>query len=101
MRAASCCLLALAMWVTAIGATHAQSTRFRSSAHAHLAPSPAKQKNSRFTLGAQLDAQQGAPVFQPVRQTSARFALTATVSASSLVCYNDTIFRDGFDGTGL
>jgi hypothetical protein len=30
-----------------------------------------------------------------------RFAVSATFSAASLVCYNDTIFRDGFDGTGL
>jgi hypothetical protein len=30
-----------------------------------------------------------------------RFAVSATLSAASLVCYNDTIFRDGFNGTGL
>ena len=30
-----------------------------------------------------------------------RFALSATLATSSLVCYSDTIFRDSFDGTGL
>jgi len=30
-----------------------------------------------------------------------RFALSATLATSSLVCFNDTIFRDSFDGTGL
>ena len=34
-------------------------------------------------------------------QESGRFSLNALLSTSSLVCYNDTIFRDGFDGTGL
>ena len=34
-------------------------------------------------------------------QEGGRFSLTALLSTSSLVCYNDTIFRDGFDGTGL
>ena len=34
-------------------------------------------------------------------QKGDRFVLSATLAASSLVCYNDTIFRDSFDGTGL
>jgi hypothetical protein len=37
---------------------------------------------------------------QPM-QEGGTFSLTALLSTSSLVCYNDTIFRDGFDGTGL
>ena len=34
-------------------------------------------------------------------QQAGQFALSALLSPSSLVCYNDTIFRDSFDGTGL
>jgi len=34
-------------------------------------------------------------------QKGDRFVLSATLATSSLVCYNDTIFRDSFDGTGL
>ena len=34
-------------------------------------------------------------------QADGRFALTANLAASSLICYNDTIFRDSFDGTGF
>jgi hypothetical protein len=30
-----------------------------------------------------------------------RFTVNAILSTASLACYNDTIFRDGFDGTGL
>ena len=37
----------------------------------------------------------------PLLQSSGRFALTATLAAQSLVCYNDTIFRDDFDGDGF
>ena len=34
-------------------------------------------------------------------QKGDRFVLSATLGTASLVCYNDTIFRDSFDGTGL
>jgi len=37
----------------------------------------------------------------PVIQSDARFALSATLGATALVCYNDTIFRDDFDGDGF
>lgn len=37
-----------------------------------------------------------------VLQSGGRFALTANLAAqSALVCYNDTIFRDDFDGDGF
>jgi hypothetical protein len=34
-------------------------------------------------------------------QSGDRFALTAKFAATVQVCYNDTIFRDDFDGDGL
>jgi hypothetical protein len=37
----------------------------------------------------------------PAMQSDGRFALSATFAASSLVCYNDTIFRDDFDADGF
>lgn len=58
------------------------------------------QANDRFTLKAQLVAL-ASTVSELATQTNARFALNAALSTSSLVCYNDTIFRDSFDGTGL
>ena len=38
---------------------------------------------------------------QPTLQTGDSFMLTANLAAATLVCYNDTIFRDGFDGDGF
>ncbi len=37
----------------------------------------------------------------PSAQSAGRFALLAALSTTSLVCYNDTIFRDDFDGDGF
>ena len=34
-------------------------------------------------------------------QEGGRFSLNALLSTSSIVCYNDTIFRDDFDGDGF
>ena len=37
----------------------------------------------------------------PSIQSDARFTLTGTLAAASVVCYNDTIFRDDFDADGF
>ena len=37
----------------------------------------------------------------PAANSSSGYRLTAQLSVPETVCYNDTIFRDSFDGTGL
>lgn len=61
----------------------------------------AVQDSNRFRLNANLSARGNGPGVAPEPLTGAGFALSAVASPSNLVCYNDTIFRDGFDGTGL
>ena len=39
--------------------------------------------------------------FGPVTQADARFALSGALAAASLVCFNDTIFRDDYDADGF
>ena len=37
----------------------------------------------------------------PLAQQGGGFALVAYADSLATACYNDTIFRDSFDGTGL
>lgn len=81
-------------------AASAQPARFDIAGDASLAVSAPVQSVARYALKAQLVVAES--TFATVtEQSDARFALNAALSTSSLVCYNDTIFRDGFDGTGL
>jgi hypothetical protein len=77
-------------------ATESQS-RFALSATATLSHEAAAQSNGRLQLKAFLSPVRSSPTLQ----STGRFALVGTLGASSLVCYNDTIFRDSLDGTGL
>ena len=58
-------------------------------------------KSTNVQIKAYLTPRDSALSASPPAQEGGRFSLTALLSTSSLVCYNDTIFRDGFDGTGL
>jgi hypothetical protein len=58
-------------------------------------------KSGNVQVKATLTPIDAAVVSSPPVQEGGRFALMADLSTASLVCYNDTIFRDGFDGTGL
>ena len=49
---------------------------------------------------AMLSASVAAPA-APSIQSNFRFALSGTLAAASLVCYNDTIYRDDFDADGF
>lgn len=100
MRIASRLVAGLALCAATSGAVRAAETRFRLHAEAHLERNTSIHAGARFELSGQLGLPQPAPASAWALQTRARFMLTATASAS-LVCYNDTIFRDGFDGTGL
>lgn len=65
----------------------------------HLSQPVAVQTNSRFSLRAGLSASSQTTVADV--QHGMRFTLFAALTSASLVCYNDTIFRDDFDGDGL
>ena len=38
---------------------------------------------------------------EKAQQSGGGFSLAATLATAPLACYNDTIFRDDFDGDGL
>lgn len=72
-------------------------SRFALTATGTLSHEATAQSNGPLQLKASLS-----PVTpSPALQSSGRFVLAGTLGASSLVCYNDTIFRDSLDGTGL
>ncbi|MDR3386215.1 MAG: hypothetical protein P4L92_04115 [Rudaea sp.] len=56
-------------------------------------------KNGNVKIKAHLTPSDAASA--PSVQEGGGFALIANLSAASLVCYNDTIFRDDFDGDGF
>lgn len=98
MRALSA-VFGSALWAVAGAVSPVEIGRFQQTAsEARLASDTPLQENERFALHAYLES---ASDQDHTVQAASRFAVSAALSASSLVCYNDTIFRDGFDGTGL
>jgi hypothetical protein len=84
------------------GASAADSTvphRFVLTGSGTLALDAPVQQNGALRLKAMLSA--ATAQAWPVAQSDARFALTGTLAAVSLVCYSDTIFRDDFDADGF
>ena len=77
--------------------TGAQS-RFQLNGTARLSQDAPAQANARYSLRAQLNAPAASSA---VVQSGTRYSLFAALSTTSLTCYNDTIFRDDFDGDGL
>lgn len=59
------------------------------------------QRSKSVQLKATLTPTDATLAAAPPVQVGGRFALTASLTTASLVCYNDTIFRDSFDGTGF
>ena len=60
-----------------------------------------EQKSGNVQLMAHLTLSDPVSAASPLLQRGGGFALMATLDAASLVCYNDTIFRDDFDGDGF
>jgi len=58
------------------------------------------QTRADMRLKAYLMPKDAAIAALPPLQEGGGFALIASVTAQSLVCYADTIFRDDFDGDG-
>lgn len=81
-------------------AENAAASRYEVSGSATLALDSPTQSNSKLRLRATLTPAMTPIAAQPML-VGGRFAASGTFSAASLVCYNDTIFRDGFDGTGF
>ena len=78
----------------------AESSRFEITGTGTLVLDQPVQKSSSVQLRATLVPGDVAPVLPRV-QAGAGFALYANLAAASTACYNDTIFRDGFDGNGI
>lgn len=76
---------------TALAVLPAQAGRI--DLRASLAPSAATQHGSGYALQARLE-----PVHaERLVQLGTTHAMTASLSVSPMVCYGDTIFRDGFN----
>jgi hypothetical protein len=77
------------------------ASRYQLSGSGTLRPDPPLQTNATWRLNATLQSHDAALAASPTLQENSRFALMASVSAAPHVCYNDTIFRDDFDGDGF
>ncbi len=86
--------------VVAAASAAAQPARFNIVGNGNLTTDAPTQRSGRFALKAQLMGP-AARAYESTTQANGRFALSALLSTSPLACYYDTIFRDGFDGTGL
>jgi len=88
--------------IAANAAFAAESTvqhRFELSGSGTLTRDAPLLRNERLQLKAVL-APAGTISAEPTLLSGGGFQIAGTLSASSLVCYNDTIFRDDFDGDG-
>lgn len=83
----------------AAGAASVQ--RYQLSGTGSITREAVQPSSERFKLSADLGVRAPGPSMAPASLTGGGFVLSAVASQNSLVCYNDTIFRDGFDGTGL
>lgn len=96
-------LLALILVAVAVAraANASAGERFQLSADGMLHATGPTLENSRFQLFGTFATETPGPYPAPDTLAGGRFALNAIASSNSLVCYNDTIFRDGFDGNGF
>ena len=91
-------LVAALLATTAASAATAAGERFTLTGTATLGADAPRQSAVRFDLRATMAASNAAVA---AGREGARFELAAALSPASLACYNDTIFRDSFDGSGL
>ena len=94
---ARCSILAFAIALALVHSTSANE--FSLSGDMRLSQPATVQANARYSLRAGLST--SSSTAGAVAQFDARYSLLGALSATSLVCYNDTIFRDDFDGDGL
>jgi hypothetical protein len=84
----------------AIAANSTSANSFQLSGSGTLAIDSAPQKHGEFVLRASLQSIDALIASQPPVQSGGGFAMMAAVTSAVQVCYNDTIFRDDFDGDG-
>ncbi len=96
-------LIATALMVAraASAADASPAHRYELSGSGALRADPPVQAGARLRLDATLTSSDAPMAASPTLQENGRFALMASVSSASHVCYNDTIFRDDFDGDGF
>jgi hypothetical protein len=93
--------IALFACVVAPMSNAAQSSRFEITGSGTLVLDQPLQKSGNVQLKATLVPTDVASPVLPKGQAGGGFTLTANLAAASMACYNDTIFRDDFDGDGL
>jgi hypothetical protein len=97
---AACVLLAALMF--ALQATaQAEEARFALTGSTTRTIGPVAQRSATLTLHGRLEPSDAAQVAAPPVQDGGGFALMAKLIAKASVCYNDTIFRNDFDGDGF
>jgi len=74
--------------------------RFQLSGYGTISANPPPQKSMDFQLKAYLTPKDAAIAALPPLQEGGGFALIARATTPALVCYNDTIFRNDYDGDG-
>ncbi|MDR3389375.1 MAG: hypothetical protein P4L92_20210 [Rudaea sp.] len=93
--------IAWAMPFFALATTASDPPRFQLVGEAKLSFDQQVQSNGYLRLNAMLTPGDATSVASASAQDGGSFTLIASLAASAMACYNDTIFRDGFDGTGL
>ena len=73
--------------------------RFSGYGSGTLTREPATLNDSNFSIRASLLSKES-PSTAPIVQENGQFSVMANLVATNQVCYNDTIFRDDFDGDG-
>lgn len=92
-------LVVLALFATATSAhAAAQTTVHRYTIQGSLEPAVANASASAAPMPAK--SRLSTPTQDVGLQAGGDFVMMAKLALSPLVCYGDTIFRDGFDGTG-
>jgi len=88
------------VFAAATASAAAEELRFQLSGYGTLAFGRPPQTSADMQLKAYLTPKDAAIAALPPLQEGGGFALIASVTATSLVCYADTIFRDDFDADG-
>ena len=84
----------------AVAAEIARPDRYELSGSATLTVAPRIPQSGAIRIHATLDPVSATDP-STVAQAGGPFRLAASLSTLSLTCYNDTIFRDDFDGDGF
>lgn len=99
-RAIATSVIAIAFASAAAANATADNQRFQLSGYGTLTVDQQSQENGNIRLRAYLTPKDAAIAASPPLQEGGHFAMIAGLTAQSLVCYADTIFRNDFDADG-